>query len=310
MTTAVLQGATCVLFDYLLPKDVIKAVARHRITGLAAVPPLWAQIAPLDWPAEARESLRYFTNSGGAMPDGVLFCLRQNLPRTEPFLMYGLTEAFRSTYLPPDRIDERRGSIGKAIPNAELMVVRADGTPCVANEPGELVHRGALVALGYWNDTERTAIRFKLAPGQPQGIPLPETAVWSGDTVRMDEKGFLYFVGRSDGMIKTSGYRVSPEAIEEVVYALGGVETVAAVGVPHTELGQAIVLVIRLLHGHALSEADIVAACRRALAGYMVPQSVIFREDMPQNPNRKINRRQLSGEYAALFAAEPAREGR
>ena len=306
LTSAVLQGACCVLIDYLLPKDVIKALDRHHITGLGAVPPLWAQLAPMVWPDAVRESLRYFTNSGGAMPDGVLARLRENLPNTTPFLMYGLTEAFRSSFLPPDKIDERRGSMGKAIPNAEIMVVRADGTPCVANEPGELVHRGALVSLGYWNDTERTATRFKPAPGQPDGIPLTEMAVWSGDTVRMDEEGYLYFVGRSDGMIKTSGYRVSPEEIEEVVYALGGIETVAALGVPHAELGQAVVLVVRTLPDHEVSEGDILAACRRALAGYMVPQRVIFRDQMPHNPNGKINRPQLASDYAELYTAASA----
>jgi acyl-CoA ligase (AMP-forming) (exosortase A-associated) len=306
LTSAVLKGATCVLFDYLLPRDVLKALARHRITGLGAVPPLWAQLAPLEWPEDVRRTLRYITNSGGAMPEGVLARLRANLPHTRPFLMYGLTEAFRSTYLPPEMIDERKGSMGKAIPNAEIMVVRADGEPAAVNEPGELVHRGALVALGYWNDPERTAARYRPAPGQPAGIPLPEMAVWSGDTVRMDEDGYLYFVGRSDGMIKTSGYRVSPEEIEEVVYALGGIETAAAVGVPHAELGQAVVLAVRLLPGGAVTEAEIQAACRRALPGFMQPARIVFRDDMPQNPNGKINRQQLQADYAGLFAAAPA----
>ena len=215
LTSAILVGATCVLFDYLLPRDVLRALERHAITGLAAVPPLWAQLAPLEWPAAAKDTLRT-SNSGGAMPDGVLARLRSQLPNTRPFLMYGLTEAFRSTFLPPEKIDERRGSMGKAIPNAEVMVVRPDGSPAATNEPGELVHRGALVALGYWNDPERTATRFKPAPGRPGGIPNAELAVWSGDTVRMDEDGYLYFVGRNDGMIKTSGYRVSPEAARAV----------------------------------------------------------------------------------------------
>lgn len=303
LTSAVLRGATCVLFDYLLAKDVIRALARHRITGLGAVPPLWAQLAGLEWPAEVRETLRYITNSGGAMPDGVLDKLRRNLPNTRPYLMYGLTEAFRSTFLPPEKIDERRGSMGKAIPNAEIMVVRPDGSRAGVNEPGELVHRGALVSLGYWNDPERTAARFKPAPGQPAGIPLTEMAVWSGDTVRMDEDGYLYFVGRSDGMIKTSGYRVSPEEIEEVVYAMGGVETVAAVGVPHTELGQAIVLVVRPAHESQVSEADIAAACRQALPNYMQPARIVLTDEMPQNPNGKINRPQLASDYAGLFVA-------
>ena len=304
LTTAVLQGATCVLFDYLLPRDVLKALQRHRITGLGAVPPLWAQLAPLAWPPEVQDQLRYITNSGGAMPDGVLARLRHNLPKTRPFLMYGLTEAFRSTYLPPDKIDERRGSMGKAIPNAEIMVVREDGTPAAVNEPGELVHRGALVALGYWNDVERTAARYKPAPGQPAGLPLPEMAVWSGDTVRRDEDGYLYFVGRNDGMIKTSGYRVSPEEVEEVIYALGGIETVAAIGVPHSELGQAVVVVARRVPGSTLSETEVLAACRRTLPNFMQPARVVFRDDMPVNPNGKLNRQQLHSDYAALFAVE------
>jgi len=303
LTSAVLQGATCVLLDYLLPKDVLKALERHRITGLGAVPPLWAQLAPLAWPEAVKSTLRYITNSGGAMPDGVLARLRQNLPNTRPYLMYGLTEAFRSTYLPPEKIDERKGSIGKAIPNAEIMVVRADGTPAAVNEPGELVHRGALVALGYWNDAERTAARYKPAPGQPAGIPLKEMAVWSGDTVRMDEDGYLYFVGRNDGMIKTSGYRVSPEEVEEVVYAMGGVETVAAIGVPHADLGQAVVLVVRRLPESSISDSDIALACRRALPNFMHPARIVFRDEMPHNPNGKLNRQQLQSDYANLFDA-------
>lgn len=305
LTSSVLQGATCVLFDYLLPRDVLKALERHRITGLGAVPPLWAQLAPLSWPQQVQDTLRYITNSGGAMPETVLARLRQNLPRTRPFLMYGLTEAFRSTYLPPDKIDERRGSIGKAIPNAEIMVVRDDGTPAAVNEPGELVHRGALVALGYWNDAERTAARYKPAPGQPTGIPITELAVWSGDTVRIDEDGYLYFMGRNDGMIKTSGYRVSPEEVEEIIYAVGGVESVAAIGVPHADLGQALVVVARRLPDSLISESDITAACRRLLPSFMQPARIVFRDDMPQNPNGKLNRQQLHSDYVGLFNATP-----
>ena len=145
--------------------------------------------------------------------------MREKLPRSRPYLMYGLTEAFRSTYLPPEEVDRRPDSIGKAIPNAEILVLREDGTPCAPDEPGELVHRGALVAMGYWNDPEKTAERFRPLPGREAGLVLPEIAVFSGDTVRMDAEGFLYFIGRRDEMIKTSGYRVSPTEIEEVLYA-------------------------------------------------------------------------------------------
>ena len=156
--------------------------------------------------------------------------------------MYGLTEAFRSTYLPPEQVARRPDSIGKAIPNAEILVVREDGSRCAPGEPGELVHRGSLVSLGYWNDRQKTAERFRPVPGQDSGLVLDELAVWSGDTVRTDDEGYLYFIGRRDEMIKTSGYRVSPTEIEEVVYATGLVAEAAAFGVPHAILGHAVVL--------------------------------------------------------------------
>ncbi len=299
LTTAFSVGASVALMDYLLPRDVIRAVVRHRITGLAAVPPLWVQLAELEWPQEAAGCLRYLTNSGGAMPLPVIDRLRAALPRTKLYLMYGLTEAFRSTYLPPEELDRRPGSMGRAIPNAEVLVVREDGTPCAPDEPGELVHRGALVAQGYWNDPERTAERFRPAPGQPAGVPVPELAVWSGDTVKMDAEGYLWFVGRRDEMIKTSGYRVSPTEVEEVVYAAGQVAEAAAVGLPHPQLGQAIVVVV--VPGEEFDEEALLAHCRRELPNFMVPHSLIRRASLPRNPNGKIDRKALAAEYAALF---------
>ncbi len=302
LTSSLLHGATCVLMDYLLPRDVVRAVARHRITGLGAVPPLWAQLAPLDWPPAAVASLRYITNSGGHMPENTLRTLREKLPGTRPFLMYGLTEAFRSTYLPPEKIDERQGSIGRAIPNAEILVVNAQGQPCGPNEPGELVHRGALVTLGYWNDPERTAERFRPVPNPLAGIPTTELAVWSGDTVRMDEDGYLYFVGRTDGMLKTSGYRVSPEEVEEALYGTGLVTEAAAVGVAHETLGQSIVAVVSPLAGVDLDVDRLLEACRQHLPNYMVPATVLVRDHLPHTPNGKIDRKLLAAELAELQA--------
>ena len=292
LTTAFSVGASVSLMDYLLPRDVVKAVARDRITGLAAVPPLWVQLAPLDWPAEAVESLRYLTNSGGAMPTHVTARLRRSLPRTRVFLMYGLTEAFRSTYLPPEELDRRPESMGRAIPNAEILVVREDGSPCAPGEPGELVHRGSLVAMGYWNDPERTAERFKPAPGRPPEVPLTEMAVWSGDTVRTDEDGFLYFVGRRDEMIKTSGYRVSPTEVEEVLYGSGLVAEAAALGLPHPALGQGIVAVVKP-RDPAFDPEALLAACKRELPNLMVPLQVVIQDTLPRNPNGKVDRRAL-----------------
>jgi acyl-CoA ligase (AMP-forming) (exosortase A-associated) len=301
LSTAFHAGASVVLMDYLLPRDVISMAARERVTGLAGVPPLWIAIADLEWPAEVRESLRYITNSGGAMPVATLRKLRAALPDTKPFLMYGLTEAFRSTFLPPEQIDRRPESIGKAIPNAEVMVVRPDGTPCDANEPGELVHRGALVSLGYWNDAAKTAERFKPAPGQDPALMLKEMAVWSGDAVRRDEEGFLYFVGRRDEMIKTSGYRVSPTEVEEVVFATGLVSDAAAVGVSHPTLGQAIVIVAAAATGKAADAPALIAACKQQLPLFMVPHHVEWRESLPRNPNGKYDRPRLATELKNLF---------
>lgn len=302
LTTAFHAGASVTLINYLVPRDIITAVAQERITGLTAVPPLWIQLAQLEWPESARNSLRYIANTGGRMPKATLDLLREALPRTLVFLMYGLTESFRSTFLPPTELDRRPDSIGKAIPNSEVMVVREDGTPCAPGEPGELVHRGALVSLGYWNDPEKTAERFKPAPGQPKGLVMPEIAVWSGDTVRKDEEGFLYFISRRDEMIKTSGYRVSPTEVEEAVYATGLVGEAAALGVPHPVLGQAIVVVATPRDGARLDTEELLAQCRQRLPAFMVPARVAVRErSLPRNPNGKIDRKLMAQEMQDLF---------
>lgn len=237
------------------------------------------------------------------MPLETLKRLRALVPRTKPYLMYGLTEAFRSTYLPPEEIDRRPDSIGKAIPNAEILILREDGSHCKPNEPGELVHRGALVGMGYWNDPEKTAERYKPVPDREPGLVFPEMAVFSGDNVRMDEEGFLYFIGRRDEMIKTSGYRVSPTEIEEVLYATGMVGELAAFGIPHDTLGQAIVVVATPKPGDVLDGAALLTACRDRLPAYMVPSRIVVRDGpLPRNPNGKIDRKLLSGEF--LEAAE------
>jgi acyl-CoA ligase (AMP-forming) (exosortase A-associated) len=306
LTTAFHVGATGVLMNYLLPRDVIAAVEAENITGLAAVPPLWIQLAQMNWPDNI--SLRYITNSGGAMPRATLDLLRDNLPNIAIYLMYGLTEAFRSTFLPPEEVVARPDSIGKAIPNAEVLVVREDGSLCAPGEPGELIHRGALVSMGYWNDPEKTAERFRPAPARQSGLPIQELAVWSGDTVRMDEEGFLYFIGRRDEMIKTSGYRVSPTEIEEVIYATELVGEAAAIGVAHPVLGQAIVLIATARAGRNLNHEELLSACKVHLPAFMLPSRVELREgSLPRNPNGKIDRKLLAQEFQNAFM-EPAHE--
>lgn len=296
LSTAFYAGGTAVLMNYLFPRDIVDAVCAESVTGLAGVPALWGQLARQEWPQNHR--LRYITNSGGAMPRPVLERLQALLPKTKIYLMYGLTEAFRSTYLPPEDLKRKPDSIGVPIPNADLMVVRPDGTPCGPDEPGELVHRGPLVALGYWNDKERTAERFRAAPGSKPGLPLADIAVWSGDVVRRDEEGYLYFVGRRDDMIKVSGYRISPTEVEEVLLGLDGVLEAAAVGVPDATTGQAVLAVVHLADNEGTDLAALKEACRRELPSYMTPAQIWIRhQPLPKSANGKLDRKSLQREF-------------
>ena len=307
LTTAFHVGARVVLLNYLLPRDVLRAIEREKVTGLTAVPPLYIQLTQLEWPKSITEHLRYFANTGGRMPRETLAALRLHLPKTKPYLMYGLTEAFRSTFLPPEEVDRRPDSIGKAIPNAEILVLREDGTHCAPDEPGELVHRGALVGMGYWNDPEKTAERYKPLPcnclGRETGLMLPEIAVFSGDTVRMDEEGFLYFIGRRDEMMKTSGYRVSPTEVEEILYATQLVGECVAFGVDHETLGQAIQVIVTPTGSCDVDVAALMAECRARMPAYMVPAGINVRSGpLPRNPNGKIDRKFLATEWISANA--------
>lgn len=299
LTTAFLVGARVVLLNYLLPTDVVRALARYKITGLTAVPPLFAQLTTLEWQPEATQHLRYWANTGGRLSRSVLAGMQARAPSTQPFLMFGLTEAFRATYLPPHEVGLRPDSIGKAIPNAEVLVLRPDGSLCDNDEPGELVQRGPLVTLGYWQRPEATAERFKpLPPGllkAGRGGAMPEVAVFSGDTVRRDTDGFLYFVGRHDEMIKTSGYRVSPTEVEEVAMAHAGVLEAVAVPLPDEALGSVIKLVVHGANPGAAPDEDRTTALlnhfKLVVPAYMVPKEVVWVvAPLPRNPNGKFDR--------------------
>jgi acyl-CoA ligase (AMP-forming) (exosortase A-associated) len=293
--TAVLVGAQAVLFEYLLPRDVLVALSRYRITGLAGVPALWSQLAALDmWPTA---DLRYLTNSGGRMPKAVLDVLMARAPQAEVFLMYGLTEAFRSTCLDPKLLAAHPESVGTAIPFAEVKIVRPDGTETAADEIGELVHMGPLVAQGYWRDALRSAERFKPAPlcaAQP-GSP----AVWSGDKARRDADGLIYFVARDDEMIKSSGYRISPTEIEEILYAMPEVADAVVLGVPDARIGEAIVAVIAPKAACSINEQAVIAHCRKALPNYMVPGKLVVRPVLPRNANGKLDRSSITAQVRA-----------
>jgi acyl-CoA ligase (AMP-forming) (exosortase A-associated) len=299
VTTGFSAGARVVLMNYLLPGDVVRLCAKHGVTGLTCVPPLWIQLVDQRWTPEASRPLRYFANTGGRMPKATLDRLRAIFPQATPFLMYGLTEAFRSTYLHPAEVERRPDSIGKAIPNAEILVVREDGSLCDPGEEGELVHRGPLVAMGYWNDPERTSERFRPAPTREDGLCTTELAVYSGDVVKCDDDGFLYFVSRKDEMIKTSGYRISPTEIEEVVYGTGLVRDAVAIGVDDARLGQAVVVVVSAKPGTELEPPAMLDELRRQLPLYMVPKEILVRPDLPRSPNGKFDRNLLRQELTA-----------
>lgn len=289
-------GGCAVPLDFLLPRDVVKAVEKHAITTLAAVPPLWVQVSELDWPAETAARLRRLTNSGGALTVDLVRRLRALFPQARLFAMYGLTEAFRSTYLDPALIDTHPTSMGKAIPHAEVLVINDLGDIAKNGEEGELVHCGPLVAQGYWNDPQRTAERYRPAP---RGSAYGGIAVWSGDRVRRDPDGLLYFVGRRDAMIKSAGNRISPQEVEEAALATGLVVEAVALGVPDERLGQAVHLVVRAVPGVSGAEEELPRKLMQELPNFMQPKVIHWRDAMPIGPNGKIDRTGLHAELAA-----------
>ena len=286
-------GGCVVPLDYLFPRDVAKACARHGVTTLAAVPPLWVQLADIDWP-DGGKTLRRLTNSGGALTVDLVRDLRRMFPSARLFPMYGLTEAFRSTYLDPALVDIHPTSMGRAIPFAEILVIDDSGQLADVDEEGELVHCGPLVAQGYWNDPARTRERFKPAP---PASTYGSIAVWSGDRVRRDAEGLLYFVGRRDAMIKSAGNRISPQEIEDAAVATGLVAEAVAFGMPDERLGQAIHLVARASRPEA--EAQLAKALAKDLPNFMQPKAIYWRDAMPLNPNGKLDRTAIVAEYGA-----------
>lgn len=282
-------GGAVYPFDFLMAKDVWRAVERHAITTLAAVPPLWLQLVEADTPPAA--SVRRITNSGGALMPALIERLRPRVPNADIYPMYGLTEAFRSTYLPPACVATHPASMGRAIPFAEVMVVATDGSEARPGQPGELVHAGPLVAHGYWQDAERTAARFRPAPAWSQSGGV---AVWSGDTVTRDAEGLFYFVGRDDEMIKTSGHRISPLEIEEAALASGVVAEAVAHAIADPVTGQATRLVVR---GSGDSVA-LSAYLKRELPSHMQPKITEWRAELPRNANGKIDRSAIRSEVA------------
>jgi acyl-CoA ligase (AMP-forming) (exosortase A-associated) len=298
-------GASVAPLDYLMPAEVVRAADKFGITTLAGVPPLWVQLIEIEWPQHVASKMRRLTNSGGALTRHLVERLRAIFPTTDIFAMYGLTEAFRSTFLDPALIDQRPESVGKAIPHAEILIVRPDGSPTDPGEPGELVHCGPLVAQGYWRDEERTLLRFKPAPEHSRfgGI-----AVWSGDKACIDVQGLITFVGRDDEMIKSSGNRISPTEIEEAVQATGLIAEAVALGVPDPAIGHAIAIVARPSLSLDIPDNEIEALLRSKLRSelpnFMQPRHVLICDELPRNPNGKLDRVAITADALKEFARD------
>lgn len=300
LLTALEQRATLVLGSFKLGDELVSLLAEHRVTGLAGVPTMWAVLtrAAPSLKRTALPHLRYITNSGGAVPEATVRALRTALPDTKIFLMYGLTEAFRSTYLPPEEVDHRPTSIGKAIPECEVFPVTADGRRAKPGEPGVLVHRGPTVSLGYWRRPEDTARVLRPNPFVP-AAEGPDTVCWSGDVVTMDDEGYLYFVGRQDAMIKSAGYRISPTEVEDVLMSSSVLRQVAVIGLPDPWIGQKIVAVAVATEPQDIATARMIETAREKLPHHMVPTRFDFVEALPTTPNGKVDYTTLRAERAS-----------
>ena len=291
LMTAFEKGGTLILINFIFAREIVNVLLKERVTGLAGVPTLWSLLAQPNSTLNKQPlpHLRYITNTGGAMPQSVLSTLRQVLRDTKVFLMYGLTEAFRSTYLPPEELDKRPTSMGKAIPDTEILVLNERGELCKPGEPGELVHRGPTVSLGYWNRPEDTARVLRPNPLLPPEMGDCEKVCYSGDIVKMDEDGFLYFVGRRDTMIKSSGFRISPTEVEEVLFQTGKLRGAAVIGIPDEVLGQVIKAFVVPRDGEALNADALLELCAEKMPRFMLPKSVEVLGDLPKTSSGKVD---------------------
>lgn len=276
-------GARLHLHELVFPADLFSFLEAERITVLPVMPVIVTRMFDSrllrQRPSQDLSSVRLITSSGGAVSGRMLENLADVFPAAGTVLMYGLTEAFRSTYLEPEGLAARPTSIGRAIPDVEILVLDEEGREVPPGQPGELVHRGGCVARGYWNAPEETARRFRTLPAYPG-----ETLVFSGDVVTRDEEGYLYFHGRRDAMIKTSGFRVSPTEVEEVASRFPGVEACVAVGLPNIEIGEDVALAYTA--AGEVEEGALRAFLRRHLPPHMVPRHLRLLESLPATGNQ------------------------
>jgi long-chain acyl-CoA synthetase len=283
---AVKLGATLVIEkSFAFPAAIFEVMRREKVTGLPLVPTMAAMILNMkDLEPGSFPDLRYISNTAAALPPAHIERLRVLLPGTTIFSMYGLTECKRCTYLPPSRLDDKPGSVGIAIPNTEAFVVDDDGKRVAPGEVGQLVIRGPHVMQGYWQNSEAT--EKALRPG-----PNPwEKVLYTGDLFYADDEGFLYFVGRTDDIIKTRGEKVAPKEVEAVLVSCPGVVEAVVVGKADPVLGHAIHAIV-VKSDPELGERDVIRHCARNLEDFMVPKSVEFRDSLPKTDTGKVSRR-------------------
>ena len=283
-------GGTVVLErSFAYPRVVLQRLLEEKVTGFPLVPTMSAILLQMDLRKYDFPHLRYVTNTGAALPTEHIVRLRRLFPKVKVYSMYGLTECKRVSYLPPDQIDARPGSVGKGMPNEEVYLVDDDGRRLGPGVVGQLVVRGSNVMKGYWELPEETDRVLK--PGLLSG----EKVLYTGDLFRTDEEGYLYFVGRRDDIIKSRGEKVSPKEVENVLYAHPEIAEAAVVGVPDEIFGQAVKAVVSRKNGSRLTEQDVLRHCAGRLEDFMVPQSVEFRAVLPKTSNGKIDKRGLIG---------------
>jgi acyl-coenzyme A synthetase/AMP-(fatty) acid ligase len=292
---SVLVGAALVVERSPLAHQCASTIRELEVTVLAAVPPLWLQLLSSSaFTATPIPTLRILQNAGGHLPVEAVRRLRAAQPRAGLVLQYGLTEVIRSTFLPPEEVDTRPTSIGRAIPGAEVYVLRKDLTPCPPGEIGELVHCGPTVALGYWNDPEGTARVFRPYPPGPAGAPV-QRAVFSGDLVRRDEAGYLHFVGRRDRMIKSLGHCVSPDEVASILFDSGEIADAMVTAEPDEQRGNRVVAHLVLAAGGSLERLR--AFCALEMPRHMQPARFETHVALPRTASGKHD--------LNAFAAQP-----
>ena len=283
-------GARLVLErSFTFPAQILNLMVDEGVTGFPGVPTIFSILAELKSLKDYDLSkIRYVTNTAAALPVKHILMLRDIFPTARIYSMYGLTECKRCTYLPPKDIDRKPASVGIAIPNTEMWIVDEDGNKVGSDTVGQLVIRGATVMKGYWEKPESTA--KKLKPG-----PLPgEQVLYTGDYCKMDEEGYLYFVGRMDDIIKSRGEKVAPKEVENILMNIPGVKEAAVIGVPDDILGQAVKAFVVLEEGVTMTEKQIQKVCQSRLENFMVPKHIVTMPSLPKTDTGKIKKTGLS----------------